>query len=186
MSSALNTLAVNSTQGNTVVAANHNLTFQVSHSTNGIAYFNIQASTLENDLFDPSGQNPISNWVFSTSVTSVINVIGNFTNLDNGSTDGVNFPATVPQDVLFNFENATSLTLYSWETSVLAPDAETSLIGNAFDGFIYTKDIISDQNGINNYLFTGDLPRVPEPGTLALLAVGLAATLATRRARRAT
>ncbi len=181
MSASLSRIARDSTQGNTITASNNELIFNVKSAPAGIAYFNISGTALQSFLNGNSG--PISKYVFDTNpnVTTIINVTGNFSNATVA--DNVNFPTAVPQNVLFNFAGATTLDLSNWESAVLAPNAETTLSGNAFEGFIYTKDILSDANGIDDYLFTGSLP-IPEPGSLSLLAAGLIALGVGRRRHR--
>jgi choice-of-anchor A domain-containing protein len=146
----------------------------------GIAYVTITASALTSLLTSFTGTAPTI--VLGSGVTSaIINVSGTPTSgTDLGS--GLNLDSNVYQNVLFNFYDATSLQLNSWSTSVLAPDASVTLDGSAFDGFIYA-DNLSAGAEIHNYYYTGRLT-VPEPGTLALLAAGLAAIAATRRALR--
>jgi len=94
---------------------------------------------------------------------------------------------TIEQNVLFNFYDATSVSLYSWETAVLAPDAAATLPGSPFDGFIYAQSISTGAE-IHNYAYTGNLPPppsgVPEPASLTLAAAGLATLGVIRRTRR--
>jgi choice-of-anchor A domain-containing protein len=146
----------------------------------GLAYVSLTASQLETLLTSFSGAPPT--FSFGHGIKSVIfNISGTpAAGTDLGS--GLNLDANVYQNILFNFYQATSLQLNSWSTAVLAPDATVTLDGSAFDGFLYA-DNLSAGAEVHNFYYTGYI-RTPEPGTLSLLAVGLAAVAGLRRARR--
>jgi choice-of-anchor A domain-containing protein len=167
--------------GNSITVANNTITFNARTGTGGVAYFDLTAAQFA--AYFTQQNNPVSNYAFAfaNGVTSaVFNISGSsFTSPTNANMNAIQ------QNVLFNFYNATTLSLSGWETSVLAPDAVASLPGSPFDGFIYAQSI-STQTEIHNDVFTGTLPpptQVPEPGAPTLLATGLAAIAGMRRAR---
>jgi choice-of-anchor A domain-containing protein len=93
--------------------------------------------------------------------------------------------------ILFNFYEATSLDIYgSVFGSILAPSADVYVyggtLGGAINGSLYAKNISGDGQ-INNISFDGEEPRqVPEPASLALLAIGLVPLLMRRRGNKTT
>jgi len=167
---------------NTIAVANNTITFHANAGTGGVAYFDLTAAQFA--AYFTQQNNSVSNYAFAfaNGVTSaVFNIEGSsFTSPTNVNMN------TIEQNVLFNFYDATQISLSGWETSVLAPDAVATLPGSPFDGFIYAQSITT-QSEIHNYAYTGTLPpptKVPEPAALTLLAAGLAAIGGIRHARR--
>ncbi len=144
--------------------------------------FDISGSELESDLV---------NHDFSFTgkgVTSyIINVTGNFS--DPSSTHF----NTDQEDALFNFEDATTVNLGQWGTSILAPDAAVKITaGGNIEGSVFAQEFLGGGELHNNNLFNGALPAaalataaVPEPSTWAMLIAGFAGLgfLGWRRAR---
>ncbi len=140
-----------------------NGTFNANGAT-GIVVFDITASQLEADLAN-------SQITFSgTGVTSfIINVDGNFT-----EPSSTNFN-TAQEDALFNFYDATSVTLGNWKTSVLAPDANLSISNGFLAGSVFAASFSGGGELHNDNLFNGALPSsAPEPATWAMMLAGFA------------
>lgn len=83
-------------------------------------------------------------------------------------------------DVLWNFTSAGSLSFQNWAGSALAvANAVTNTAGN-FDGTLVAASMTQNNELHNTDQFVGSLAfvpvtNVPEPGSLALLATGVAA-----------
>lgn len=87
-----------------------------------------------------------------------------------------NFNQAAASDyTLFNFYNSASVTLKSWYSSILAPEA-TLFDSTAINGFVFA-DAIQTTGELHMAPLHTDVPSggtpVPEPGSLALLAAGL-------------
>ncbi|QDU32638.1 hypothetical protein KS4_06720 [Poriferisphaera corsica] len=113
--------------------------------------------------------------------TVLINVTGDTAGMTNMGLFGFE---SIRQNVLFNFADATSLTLQGIgvQGSVLAPNA--SLTNG--QGVIWGQIILDSMQGNlqqNLASFDGDLPPIPEPTTTALLATS-SLILLTRRNRK--
>jgi choice-of-anchor A domain-containing protein len=140
-----------------------NGTFKANGAT-GIVVFDITAAQLESDL----ANNQVT---FSgTGVTSfIINVEGNFT-----EPSSTNFN-TAQEDALFNFYDATSVTLGNWKTSILAPKADLSISNGFVTGSVFAASFSGGGELHNDNLFNGALPSaVPEPSTWAMMLAGFA------------
>jgi choice-of-anchor A domain-containing protein len=113
--------------------------------------------------------------------TAVVNVDGSPAFFDNM---GINLNGVNEQHVLYNFYNATSLTIsgIGVRGSLLAPRADVNFSGN-IDGTLIAKNL-TGQGESHLFLFQGELPpRVPEPATIALLGLALTGAAACHRKR---
>ena len=166
----LTALATNST----VLAADpNNVAFNAVPDASGLAVFSTTTAVLE------SARNLVVN--LNGADTVVVNVSGTRFN------DTANFNAgfDVNTRVIWNFFEATSLHFGFWHGSVLAMNAavsnftpiEGTLVAASFNG----------GGELHDYGFRGRLPSdpvpVPEPGTLGLMAMGLAGLAVARRRR---
>ena len=167
--------------GNTTSVASNTLTFNANAGdANGIAYFDFTTVALE-ALLSSASTLKVSLGAGVTSVVINVTGAGAGNSYSFTSPSGLNVSSAL-QGVLFNFYDDTSLTLDSWETSVLAPDADTQT-SNAFEGFLFT-DTLDAGGELHNLPYNGNLPPpvgVPEPSTVLLVAAALAA-LGVRRA----
>jgi len=147
------------TPGTSIVSG----TFEANGAT-GIVVFDITAAQLESDL----ANNQVT---FSgTGVTSfIINVEGNFT-----EPSSTNFN-TAQEDALFNFYDATSVTLGNWKTSILAPKADLSISNGFVTGSVFAASFSGGGELHNDNLFNGALPSsAPETSTWAMMLAGFA------------
>ena len=105
---------------------------------------------------------------------------GSFTGIPDGATVLVNVSGTNPSlgryvttintevlnraslfTIIWNFYEATTLSLPEFDGAVIAPLADVALVGPSFDGRLYVGgnlEINSPGNEIHNYPFTGSLP----------------------------
>ncbi len=102
--------------------------------------------------------------------------------------------ATTNANVLYDFVDATELRFAgAWNASILAPLATITSMGGAINGSVVVASMTQSQSLNVGNVFNGDLSglntvsfrRVPEPASLAMLAVGVAGAAAARRRRRA-
>jgi choice-of-anchor A domain-containing protein len=159
------------TSNSTVSTSNNTLTFNAAPGANGIAVFSFTAAALEADF------SHVSNIAFSQNGAKsiIINVAGSFV-----EPSGANWNAPALQDVLFNFYDATTVTLNNWQASVLAPDAALNIASGNIQGFVYA-DTFGGGGELHNDPFTGSLP-VSEPGAFAIFGLGLVGLIAARTA----
>ena len=147
-----------------------------------------------------AGSGTVSSLTGVTSATTVVvNVTGGTPGNDPLSFGGINFSAfqnlNDQANIIFNFENATSLSgINNLGGSILAPNADLNT-GNSLVGSVYVKSISNvgeiDQphaNGTEVTGFSGFVPAVvPEPASIAstIAGLGIAAAAGWRRRRRA-
>ena len=140
-----------------------NGTFEANCAT-GIVVFDITAAQFESDLanhqvtFSGTGRDA------SSSMST-----GNFT-----EPSSTNFN-TAQENALFNFYDATSVTLGHWKTSVLAPDADLTISNGYISGSVFAASFSGGGELHNDNLFNGALPSsAPEPSTWAMMLAGFA------------
>ncbi len=90
--------------------------------------------------------------------------------------------------VLWNFVNASALDLTSeFVGSILAPEA-TVTNSNAIDGTLVALNDVNSTGELHSYPYTGTFPGspapAPEPGTIGLVGVGVAALVVLQRLRK--
>lgn len=191
LSSQLNGQAANSS----ISSTNGTVTFNATPNASGQAVFDIPASVLT-----AGNTNIVLNG--GTATTIIINVaascVGTVCAISVPSSTNFNsLLANYALDTLWNFYNATTLTLGGqFIGTVLAPDAAVSN-STTIDGDLIASSF-SGSGELHNYAFSGDLTFgslsgsaqsvIAEPSSIALLGVGLAGLLVRRRRhpRRAT
>ncbi|QDT76066.1 choice-of-anchor A family protein [Lacipirellula limnantheis] len=117
--------------------------------------------------------------------TLLINILGtNVTQFGGMSYNGSSSPSAAHGGVLFNYPQATVVQTNNIAMlgSVLAPYAALTINGGGING-VGVAASAHQQNGgeFHNFTFTGDIPVVPEPTSLALAGLGLAAIAVKRR-----
>jgi choice-of-anchor A domain-containing protein len=137
------------TPGNSITESGSTLEFNAVAGTNGESVFNISASDLEADLNNNSIQ-----FNYGPGVTGVdVNVTGDFTQPSSS-----NFNGPAQQDVIFNFENATNVSVKQCETSILAPHATVSN-SSPIEGSLFA-DNFTGGGELHNYTYDGTLPPI--------------------------
>jgi choice-of-anchor A domain-containing protein len=160
----------------TASIAHNRATFNAMPDGNGLAVFTLTAADLNSFgeiQFNRNGADTVIVNVDGAVVTLNDNFLGNAANLG--------------QNVIWNFHNATDLSLTtSWRGSVLAPLANGT-IGNYIEGSAVFNNL--NQNGeihLGTYAgnFTPPTGAVPEPSTWAMLLLGFGALGSLVRRRR--
>lgn len=153
--------------------------FQATPNSQGVAIFDIAGSVFgdqksQSYQLDKNG-----------ATTFIINVSGTSVLFDQGNFTGDFATAFASQKVLFNFYEATDLTIKQHLFgAVLAPKAHLTN-STAIEGSVFVKSF-TQRGEVHLPNYTGNINAVPEPGAIALLAIGLpgAFALAYRRNRK--
>jgi choice-of-anchor A domain-containing protein len=169
-------LAANSTVN---ASDNNNVKFNVSADAKGVAVFDITAAQFQSFagvkfLNDASAKTIVVNVTGGGNITENFNYVGGNTTYENNH-------------VIWNFEDATSLSIKTIHGAVLAGDAAVTN-GSPIEGLLYAKNF-NGQGELHDYPFLGVLPTssgVPEPSTWALMGLGFIGLgfAARRRARK--
>jgi choice-of-anchor A domain-containing protein len=166
----------------------HDTTFLASQIANGTTNYQYGALTLTGtdktvDYFNVSGANLAAanslNISVPTGATAIVNVSGATDQFKNA---GMNISGTTEDKVLFNFSQATSLTLsgVAFEGSILAPNATLYGSSGHTDGNVMVGGISATNYSFEYHataLFDGDPPSpsaVPEPGSIIMAGLGMA------------
>jgi choice-of-anchor A domain-containing protein len=154
------------------------ITLTANNPADSYISFNLTAA----EMIDASGGGLTINAPAGSTV--VVNVSGPVSSMVSF---GINLNGVDKRHVLYNFHDATNLTLNQIGVmgSILAPLASVNFAGGAIDGTIISKNL-SGPGESHLYLFQGNLPLqpVPEPATVALGAMGLVALFAVRMRRK--
>jgi choice-of-anchor A domain-containing protein len=164
---ALQTTLAGLTSNSTVSSPNSNsLVFDVT-PVHGVSVFDISGS----DLAGGPGDNYNITFMNATAATTiVIDVTGTFT---EGGGENFNGDTFLNEHVIWNFEDATNVSVKQWHGAVLAGDA-TVTNNSPMEGFLYSKNFVGGGE-LHDFPFEGTLPSaVPEPSTWAMMALGFA------------
>lgn len=159
------------------VALNYSTLTFTSGATSGLVFFDVTAAQL-------------ANINLSFNVSSLATVIVNVTGQSGGTIGAAGFDGVTAGKTLFNFEDATALSLASFNGSILATNAAITANNGRIDGSVMARSY-SGTTQLNAYAFTGGLPTaggptaaIPEPASWAMMILGVGAVGAALRRRR--
>ncbi len=168
------------TANNTVDASDmNNFKFNVTTVTDGYAVFDLSDPTIVSKLENASN----ITFVNETSAnTIVINVTAS--SFAQGGGSNFNGDTYLNEHVIWNFEDATSLSFKYWHGAVLGGDADVTN-SSPIEGFLYAKDFTGNGE-LHDYPFAGTIPSAPEASTWAMMLLGFSGLgfAAYRRSRK--
>ena len=146
---------------------NNSLVFDVTPDASGTAIFDMTSSQLAGG----PGDNYNITFANETSAsTIVINVTGSFA---EGGGENFNGDTYLNSHVIWNFEDASSVSVKFWHGAVLAGDASVTN-SSPMEGFLYAKNFTGGGE-LHDFPFDGNVSgAVPEPSTWAMMALGFA------------
>jgi choice-of-anchor A domain-containing protein len=156
------------------VSYNYGTNGYLAGTGGSVEYFSLSSGDLSN----------INNWSFSniaSGATLILNVSGSTVNLTGG------WSGFSAYNVLFNFYDATSLTLtdINFNASILAVDATLYGASGNVSGTVVAKDWNNSLTlGNNRFSSVALTTPVPEPDGYALMMLGLSVVLGFRRLKR--
>ncbi len=151
---------------------NNNVDFEVSPNSQGIAVFNVTGSALQ----DYAG---VEFTNIDSAKTIIIDVTGSVGFSFSQAFNYVNLSGTdqtyLNDHVIWNFEDAGSVSIETIHGALLAEDATVSNT-SPIEGLLYAENF-NGGGELHDYPFLGVLPgaaAAPEPSTWALMALGFA------------
>lgn len=146
------------------------LKFIATPNVDGVAVFNIAASTLSSNLVQQIE-------LVGSASSIIINVTGGSLNFNAGNFVGAWSSQSVRATTMWNFSAATSISLdRNWNGAILAPNAHLTNT-TAIDGSVFVKSMT--QNG--EVHLPGYVGYVPGPGAVSLATLGLLTAARRRR-----
>jgi choice-of-anchor A domain-containing protein len=141
-------------------------TLNLTGTSSTLNVFNVKAANVDVDTLSISAP---------AHSTVLVNVSGSDVSMDGlyNYGFGMKLNGVTANNVLFNFCDATSLRLYGcgFEGSILAPSASVDFSNGQING-TFIANSMTGSGEFHNVQFQGDLPNVPEPGTVLLLLTG--------------
>ncbi len=167
------------TTTSTATRTGNRTTFNAVADAAGLAVFNLTSDLLGAGEFDFK-LNGAKTLIFNSAVSGPITLNANFL---GGSAVG-----ELAREAVWNFYNATSISVGAqFGGSILATNASLTNTNN-IEGAVVVKTF-TGRGEVHLQSFTGNIPgtpnQVPEPGSLALVLVGLLGAGAARRRRQA-
>ncbi|MFZ4507993.1 MAG: choice-of-anchor A family protein [Fimbriimonas sp.] len=146
-------------------------TLNFTGSNSGLNVFTITADQLNRgDLYQVKFNLPVGG-------KAIVNVLGSTGNFRN-----IGYDNFAPEDVLWNFPTATSITNNAFKGSLLAPNADISGGYGVIEGQVIANSFTGPTQ-INLHLYSGNIQTqaVPEPASMVALGAGVLAVLRRRK-----
>jgi choice-of-anchor A domain-containing protein len=159
-----------------MVAVNPGNALTLTGTSSGVNFFSVTAAQL---AAIGSGSLVIS---APTGSTAIVNVSGTSVNVGGGGGYGINFNGIAMNNVLFNFYQATSITMHTFDGAVVAPQAAVTLNNGSLQGTLIAASLAGAEQ-LNSVMYQGSVQvftpdpnpggELPEPSTGAGLLLAL-------------